>query len=115
MAFFSLVSTAAGLGGGAIYSTFLMFIDKFDSTQAFPISNFIILLCSLTTFYVGVKDKYEHPEHKFVDYNIVIIFIPTLLLGTKFGTILNKISPNLFLNILLILSLAFSSYKTYLK
>jgi uncharacterized membrane protein YfcA len=110
-----MVATAAGIGGGAIYSAMLMFIENFPASVAFPISNFVILCCSILTFYLGVKDKMEFPEHKFVDYDLIVVFCPTLLLGTKIGVILNKIFPTLILNILLVLSLAFSCYKTYHK
>jgi uncharacterized membrane protein YfcA len=109
----SLIATTAGVGGGAIYSTLLMFMDNFRANDAFPISNFIILLCAITTFYVGVRDKMENPKNKFIDYDIVVVFCPTLLLGTKIGVILNKIIPSLILNILLILVLAFSAYKAW--
>jgi uncharacterized membrane protein YfcA len=115
MGILSMVATTAGIGGGAIYSTLLMFIDNFSAMEAFPISNFIILFCSSCTFYIGVKDKMRNPEHNFVDYDIVMVFCPTLLLGTKIGVILNKIFPGVILSILLILVLSFSSYKAYHK
>jgi uncharacterized membrane protein YfcA len=111
----SMVATTAGIGGGAIYSAMLMFVENFPAMQAFPISTFVILCCALSTFYIGVKDKIHNPMNKFVDYDLVMVFCPTLLLGTKIGVILNKLIPSLFLNILLILSLAFSSYKTHQK
>ncbi len=115
MCLMSTVATTAGIGGGAVYSAVLMFVENFSASEAFPISNFAILVCSLTTFYIGVKDKIDHPDHKFIDYDLVVIFCPTLLLGTKIGVILNKIFPSFILSIFLILSLAFSSYKSYQK
>lgn len=111
----SAVATTAGVGGGAVYSAIMMFVENFSASEAFPISNFIILFCSLTTFFIGVKEKIKNPETRFIDYDVVVVFCPTLLLGTKLGVILNKIFPSLILNILLILSLAFSCYKSYQK
>ncbi len=111
----SVIATSAGVGGGAVYSAILMFVENFSAMEAFPISNFTILMCSLTTFYIGVRDKVRNPEGRFVDYDSVLIFVPTMLLGTKLGVLLNKILPSLLLNILLILSLAYSSYKSYKK
>ncbi len=108
MAFISTVATTAGIGGGAIYSAILMFVENFSAAEAFPISNFIILFCSSTTFYMGYKDKLENPENPFVDYNLALIFCPTLLFGTKLGVIFNRIFPSLLLNIFLILTLALS-------
>ena len=113
MCLLSTVSTAAGVGGGAIYSALLMFIDNFEAQIAFPISSFSIFVCSALTFYLGVKSKLKKPKMKFIDYDLVIIFCPSLLLGTKIGVILNSILPALILTICLIVSLSFSCYKTY--
>jgi uncharacterized membrane protein YfcA len=113
MCLLSTVSTAAGVGGGAIYSALLMFIDNFEAQIAFPISSFAIFVCSSLTFYLGVKSKIHNPKMKFIDYDLVIIFCPSLLLGTKIGVILNSIFPALILTICLIVSLSFSCYKTY--
>ena len=113
MCLLSTVSTAAGVGGGAIYSALLMFIDNFEAQIAFPISSFAIFVCSALTFYLGVKSKLKKPKMKFIDYDLVIIFCPSLLLGTKIGVILNSILPALILTICLIVSLSFSCYKTY--
>lgn len=115
LASMSVIATSAGVGGGAVYSAILMFVENFSAMEAFPISNFTILMCAMTSFYIGVKDKMRNPDTKFVDYDSVLIFVPTMLLGTKIGVLLNKILPSFLLNILLILSLAYSSYKSYKK
>lgn len=117
MACFSAISTSVGVGGGAIYSTILMLIENFDASKAFPISNFIILLCSLSVFFLGAKmqQQEEIPDHQFVDYNLVLAFCPMLLLGTKFGVILNKMTPSIVLTFLLVLTVGFSCIKTYKK
>ena len=111
----SVVATTAGIGGGAVYSAILMFVENFSATEAFPISNFVIFFCAFSTFYIGVKDKLENPETRFIDYDLVLVFVPMTLFGTKLGVLLNKIIPNIILSILLILSLAWSCYKTYYK
>lgn len=117
MCLISTVATTAGVGGGAIYSAILLLVENFTTKEAFPISNLIILFCSLTTFYVEVKNKYKDPSpvNKFIDYNMVVVFCPTLLLGTKLGVIMNKVLPSLVLIILLILSSSSSSFKAYKK
>ena len=94
-------------------SPMLMFVEKFPASQAFPISSMIVLVCSLCTFYMGVKDKYKNPDNKFVDYDYAVIFCPPIIIGTKIGTILNKITPNLILCLILSLTVLYSFYKTY--
>ena len=86
----SALATSCGIGGGAVYSALMLGVQEFDPNEAFPVSNFLILFCGLCTFYECALDKYKHPKNKFVVYDLAVIFGPSMLLGTKFGTILNK-------------------------
>jgi hypothetical protein len=90
-----------------------MFVENFIPSEAYPISTFLIAVCSICTFYMGVKDKTEHPSNSFVDYDMAMIFCPTLLLGTKFGTIFNKQLSTIFLSIFLALFILNNIWKTY--
>lgn len=90
-----------------------MFVENFSPTEAFPIANFLIFICSIITFYMGVKDKYANPSNSFVDYDMAILFCPTLLLGTKVGTMLNRVLSNLILSIFLAIVVFYSMSKTY--
>ena len=115
MMLLSLAATTAGMGGGVVYSILFMFFSNFHARQAFPISNFMIFFCSFSTFCVGIKDKIQNPEIKFIDFNLSIIFFPTQLLGTKIGVILNNVFPEFLLNVMLVMVLVISIYKTYHK
>ena len=109
----SAVATVAGVGGGAIYSALLMFVENFEARIAFPLSSFSIFICSIVSFTLGVQKKLKNPSWKFVDYDLVLVFCPALLLGTKFGVIFNTMFPTVLLILLLIASLSFSCFKTY--
>jgi hypothetical protein len=90
-----------------------MFIEKLSPSEAYPISSFLITVCSSLTFYMGVKDKYQNPQNNFVEWDIALLFCPTLLLGTKFGTIFNKSLSDLFLTIFLAFFVLHNIKKTY--
>jgi len=90
-----------------------MFVENFAPSEAYPISTFLIAICSICTFYMGVKDKSENPTNSFVNYDMAIIFCPTLILGTKFGTILNKQLSSIFLSVFLALFILNNIWKTY--
>ena len=92
-----------------------MSVSNFTVKIAFPLANFIIFFCSLTTFYLGAEDKKLNPQQNYVDFKLALIFCPTLLLGTKFGVILNNIIPNLYLQLILMFFLVFSGTKIYTK
>lgn len=107
------LATACGIGGGTVYSSFLLGVQEFEPMEAFPISNCLILTCGLVTFFACVLDKQKHPKNKFVDYDMVIIFGPSMLLGAKFGTIFNKMFSTQFLTVSILLVLFYSIFSTY--
>jgi uncharacterized membrane protein YfcA len=78
----------------------LMVVEDFVPKEAVPITMSIIFLCSIATFYSGVLDKQKNPGNYFVDYDMVIIIVPTLLIGTKIGSILNKITTKVIIVII---------------
>ena len=109
----SSLSTACGIGGGTIYSSVLLGVEEFDPSEAFPVSNFLILLCGVITYISFTIDKFNHPNTKFVNYDMAMVFGTSMLVGTKFGAILNKILSNFLLLIFLNILLCFTCYKTY--
>ena len=109
----SSLSTACGIGGGTIYSSVLLGVEQFDPSEAFPVSNFLILLCGVITYISFTIDKFNHPNTKFVNYDMAMVFGTSMLVGTKFGAILNKILSNFLLLIFLNILLCFTCYKTY--
>ena len=109
----SSLSTACGIGGGTIYSSVLLGVEQFDPSEAFLVSNFLILLCGIITYISFTIDKYNHPNTKFVNYDMAMVFGTSMLVGTKFGAILNKILSNILLLIFLNILLCFTCYKTY--
>jgi len=111
----SLFATSAGIGGGALYSTILIFIENLPINEAFPITTFVMFTCSICTFYLGVREKENHPEIKFVNYDLIIIICPMMLLGTKVGAILNKVTPNIYLNFVFLIFIGCSAYSTFGK
>lgn len=109
----SVLSNACGIGGGTIYSSFFLGIQEFEPYEAFPLSIFLVLCGSMITFVASLIDKYEHPKSKFVDYDIAIIIGPSMLLGTKIGTILNKIFSSFILTTTVIIIICYSIVITY--
>ncbi len=81
--------------------------------EAVPISAFIIFICSLATFQMGIKDKLENPKSDFINYDYALVFCPCLLLGTKFGTIFNNILSAFIICIFLIVMIIYTFYRIF--
>ena len=109
----SAVATSCGIGGGAVYTSMILGVEEMEPNEAMPISNFLILFCGLSTFISFTLDKYKHPKNVFVHYDMAVIFGPSMLIGAKFGTILNKILSSLLLLIFLLVVVSYSTRKTY--
>jgi hypothetical protein len=93
----------------------LMIVERFAPSTAYPIANFLILICSIVTFSSGVSDKALHPDNHFVDYEFALIVSPLLLIGAKIGTILNKMMFKIFLTMSLFTLIMHQSRKIYRK
>ena len=109
----SSLATSCGIGGGAVYSSMILGVEELEPSQAFPVSNFLILFCGLVTFVSFTLDKFEHPKNKFINYDVAIIFSPSMLVGAKIGAILNKILPSSLLLIFLVFLICYTTRKTY--
>lgn len=109
----SSLATSCGIGGGAVYSSMILGVEELPPNQAFPITNCLILICGLVTYVSFTLDKYDHPKNTFVNYDVAVIFGTSMLLGTKFGAILNRILSSTLLVLLLICLIIFTTYKTY--
>ena len=83
----SAIANSCGIGGGTVYSSFIIGIQEFEPSQAFPTANCLILSCGLVTFFSRVFDKIQNPSNQFVDYEIASILGPAIILGAKLGAI----------------------------
>ena len=112
------MSNASGLGGGLLFIPVLLLIMNFYPHEAIPISKIVIFAGALTSFIQNTKVKRPGRNSKALNYNLVIVNAPNLLLGTVLGVTLNKILPNsliLFFLCLLLLYYCYKIFKTFLK
>jgi uncharacterized membrane protein YfcA len=101
--------------GGGLFIPILIIIMEFYTHEAIPISKLMIFAGSLTTFILNLKLKHPSRNSICLDYNISILFVPMLLLGTVIGVSLNKVMPSFMILILLTFVLVINTYKTTAK
>ena len=112
------MSNSSGLGGGLLFIPVLLLIMNFYPHEAIPISKIVIFAGAITSFIQNTKVKRPGRNSKALNYNLVIVNAPNLLLGTILGVTLNKILPNsliLFLLCMLLFFYSFKTFKTFLK
>lgn len=106
---------AAGIGGGELIVAMLIVFFKFSSKSSAVVCNVCIFASSLTRFIMNLKQRNPEKKAISIDYDIVTLMLPVVLLGSFLGVQLNIIVPNVMLLLILTLLLIFLSIKTTLK
>jgi len=81
----TILSAAAGIGGGGNIVPILLILFKFGSTQSVAYSNFNIFLSSITRYLINYNLKHPTKNAVLIDYEIVMLMMPTTLMGALIG------------------------------
>ena len=73
----------------------------FYTHEAIPLSKIVIFFGSLSSFFLNLKLTHPIRNTKALDFNMIILICPNLLMGTVLGVTLNKILPNVIIIFLL--------------
>lgn len=93
-------ANAASTGGGSFYVISIMFFFQFDLAVTSALSNSIICVSAIMRFLVLLKERHPVKDTPLVDYNLVMLFLPSSLLGTKIGVLAFMIFPEALLMII---------------
>ena len=108
--------TVAGIGGGGIANSMLIYFFKFETKPAVAISSFSILVCTTMRFFYNFKTRHpEKPNMNVLDYGLASIMMPTTLAGSQIGGYVLKAFPSIYIQAALTLLLAFLTYQTTKK
>jgi uncharacterized membrane protein YfcA len=112
------LANVAGIGGGGITVPIVMICWGFSTKESVAISGATIFVGSVVRFFYSIDRK--HPEKKAtsIDYGIVIVMLPLVLVGSFTGVLVNIMLPPLILSgilTLLLIYLTWTSYKSAIK
>ena len=96
----------AGIGGGGIAVALVIAFFKFSTKPAVAISSFSILVNAVMRYLYNWRTK--HPSKHgmvLIDYSLATIMSPTTLAGSQIGSIVLKVFPALYIQVLLTLLL----------
>lgn len=108
--FTAMLSAAAGMGGGGVFVPLLLLLLGFSTKEAVPLSQAMIVGGAIVNilFFSG----HTHPKYPMkpkIDYDVVMMLNPGLAAGVTVGVMLNVISPQwiivLVLNVTLVIAL----------
>ncbi|XP_002516570.2 sulfite exporter TauE/SafE family protein 3 [Ricinus communis] len=107
--------SVGGVGGGGIFVPMLTLIIGFDPKSATAISKCMIMGAAMSTVYYNLKLRHPTLDLPIVDYDLVLLIQPAVLLGISTGVTLNVFFPDWAVTVLLIILLIGTSVKAYFK
>jgi uncharacterized membrane protein YfcA len=112
----AMMSAAAGVGGGSIMVPILLIFFNFSTKEAIALTNGLIFFAGIVKFILSLNKKHPKIKHRtIIEYNMVLIIIPSLLLGAFVGSIISSMLPELVQVAGLILVLIIATYKGFKK
>jgi len=108
-----ILAASGGIGGGGLLVPLYILVSGFAANAASPLSSATITGGGFANYYS--YSRRLHPDFEkgvykpLIDYDTALLIMPALLLGTLYGTILNKILPEwLFLALMFVLMIKYS-------
>ena len=101
-----MLSNVGGIGGGGIVVPLVMAFFNFNTKHSIAISGLSIFLSSLTRYVYNFKQMHPQKETVVIDYGLAIVMLPTVLMGSFLGVLINVTFPPIILQIVLTLLLA---------
>ncbi len=93
----------------------LIIFLNFNTKEAIPISKLMILTGSLTALFMGMRNRHPFREAISIDYNLVILILPTVIFGTMIGVTLNKVFSPILILLILTITMIVNTFKTLKK
>ena len=89
----------------------LNYSEEMSTILCYP----LIVGPALYNFLSLIPKRHPTKDTSIVDYNMVMIILPSSLFGSIFGAIVNKLIPPIVADVIIIVILAFFSVRFFLK
>lgn len=98
------ITNAAGVGGGGAILPIVM-LYGFTVSAGVGLSNVSVCVAALTKFIMEFNKSHPHRKARIIDYGIVVLMMPAIMLGSFIGIQLNIVVPQAFIWVFLIIIL----------
>lgn len=112
----AVFSAAAGMGGGGVYVPLLLLLLGFSTKEAVPLSQAMIVGGATVNVIMFCGERHpKYPHRPKIDYEVVMMLNPGLAAGVTIGVMLNVISPQWLIVVVLLVTLALALQKSFTK
>lgn len=108
------LASGAGTGGGALYLPGYV-VSLGDVHKAVPLSKVTIFGGCLMSVLINIRRRHPKSGAPLINYELAAIMEPFTLLGAIIGVLLNVVMSDFQILACLVLTLSFTSYKTFKK
>lgn len=91
------LAVMSGIGGGGIIVPLLMVFYKLDTKAAIAASGFTILTGSIARYLITARDRHPDKDATTIEYGLSCVMLPTVLVGSIAGVLINMVLPALVL------------------
>ena len=95
------LANVGGVGGGGLIIPIIMALFGFHTKEAIAISGFTIFTGSVARFIYSYNQRHPEKDATMIDYGIVIVMMPLVLVGSFVGVLVNIMLPPVLLSIFL--------------
>ncbi|XP_056162486.1 sulfite exporter TauE/SafE family protein 3-like [Syzygium oleosum] len=107
--------SVGGVGGGGIFVPMLSMVIGFDPKSSTAISKCMIMGAAISTVVYNLKLRHPTLDIPIIDYDLVLLIQPMLMLGISIGVMFNLIFADWMVTILIILLSLGTSTKAFFK
>jgi uncharacterized membrane protein YfcA len=110
-----VLANVGGIGGGGIIIPVTMAFFGFSTKESIAICSVLILSGSVVRFIMQIDERHPERDATLIDYNIVIVMMPMVLLGGFLGVLINIALPNVILSACLFLLVTWLAWMSWLS
>jgi uncharacterized membrane protein YfcA len=111
----TVLANVGGIGGGGIIIPITIAMFGFSTKEAIALSGTLIYSGSLARFAMQINEKHPQKDSTLIDYNIVILMLPLVLMGSFLGVLVNIMTPNIILSSFLTFILIVLAFRSWLN
>ncbi len=110
-----MIAAGGGIGGGGMLVPLYMLVMKFHTKMAIPLSNITVLGGALANVLFNIRKRHPLADRPEIDWDLILMMEPLTIGGALIGALVNKIIPEGYLTVLMVLLLGYVSKRTMSK
>jgi uncharacterized membrane protein YfcA len=110
-----MIAAGGGIGGGGILVPIYILVMGFTPKHAIPLSNITVFGGAIANVFLNAKKRHPLTNRPLVDWDLILVMEPLTIAGALSGAFLNKVLPETFLVIMLVVLLSVTAHTTLKK